>query len=103
MTHADNLRYLDVSGNVSLGNSGALQLLLACGSRGVGSEEVEGGGQASINLRACGIESPLSNQFVRVVQQLHGISGVTDATFKVDLIGNLVDNGDMELLALCNF
>ena len=100
MTHADNLRYLDVSGNVSLGNSGALQLLLACGSRGVGSEEVEGGGQASINLRACSIESPLSNQFVGVVQQLHGISGVTDATFKVDLIGNLVDNGDMELLAL---
>jgi hypothetical protein len=80
-----------VSGNVSLGNSGAFQLLLACARRGVELKH-----QTSINLRACDIKSPLSNQFIQVVQQLHGVGGA--GSHKVDLVGNLIDNEDLELL-----
>lgn len=99
---ADSLRTLDVSGNISIGNEGALQLLLACVGRELGPGD---GTQTSINLRACGIESPLSNQFIQVVQQLHGMEGgerggaKSCATFKVDLLGNLIDIGDMTLLS----
>lgn len=91
----DGLRTLDVSGNISIGNEGALQLLWACISRGLSPEE---GNPTSFNLRACGIESPLSDQFVQVVQQLHGMGEKQCSLFKVDLSGNLIDIGDMSLL-----
>lgn len=92
----DGLHSLDVSGNISIGNEGALQLLQACISRrGLCLEE---GSQTSLNLRACGIESPLSNQFVQVVQRLHQMGEKPRSLFKVVLLGNLIDIGDMSRL-----
>lgn len=101
---ADGLRTLDVSGNTSLGNGGALRLLRACSSRlGLG-----GGGDSpmELSLIACGIESPLSPAFVEVVKVLQRqkgtgsrVGGGAVRLCKVDLFGNLIDQGDMALLS----
>lgn len=101
---ADGLRTLDVSGNTSLGNGGALRLLRACSSR-LG---LSGGGDSpmELSLIACGIESPLSPAFVeavKVLQRQKGtgprVGGGAVRLCKVDLFGNLIDQGDMALLS----
>ena len=90
---------MDVSGNVHLGNGGALSLLKACNSR----LHLEGDAcsQINLNLVACGIESPLPDEFIKAVNVLCG--GKKDAkkaaVLKVDLFGNLIDKKDMALLS----
>ena len=55
----------------------------------------------SLNLVACGIESPLSNELIRTVIQLRVDGGQKSVwTFKLDLFGNLIDKRDMSLLSV---
>ena len=95
---ADSLRTLDASGNISLGNEGALQLLKAYDSKFCTEEDSQA---TSLNLRACGIESPLPPYFLQVVQCLcRGDGSQSSAPFKVDFSGNLIDQEDnMALLS----
>ena len=98
---ADNLRTLDLSGNVSLGNYGALQLLKACSSRFGLTQDADSSNMATttttLSLVACGIESPLSDEFVKVVKLLQSGDRTTKtAPFKVDMFGNLIDEQDMK-------
>lgn len=98
---AENLCSLDVSGNVFLGNQVALQLLEAFKNRlfhGAGGYQLS---HMSLCLAACGIESPLSKDFVRMVKLLQRKeeASMPHLSFKVDLFGNLIDKGDMSLLS----
>ena len=108
ISSAHTLCSLDVSGNIALGNTGALQLLNACHSRlkvraaREGKSKIEGQClQMSLNLVACGIESPLPNTLIRAVVQLKEEGeNKSSWTFKLDLFGNLIDKGDMSLISL---
>ena len=96
---SDCLDVLDVSGNVSLGNRGTLQLLNACSSRFSLEED---NFKLDLNLVACGIESPLSDEFIRIVQLLKHTGRdetIAHALFKVDLSGNLIDKREMNLFS----
>lgn len=85
---AGDLCVLDVSGNVSLGNSGTLRLLKACSSR-IGGEDA----RLNLNMVACGMESPLPRELIEVVHLLRQRN-----KSEVDLFGNLIDRNDMSLL-----
>ena len=96
-----SLNTLDVSGNLPLGNAGALQLLEACRSGWLWARG-DSPSQANVLLQTCGIESPLSDEFAEVVKQLSGKEGCGVAgsrtPFKIDLFGNLIDPAEMDRL-----
>ena len=92
---ADALSTLDVSGNISLGNEGALQILKACSNR----LWVDGTCRMTVSLNACGIESPLCAEFVRLVTLLHDRA----PTFRVDLLENSFNESDRSVLSSCSF
>ncbi len=99
MSLSDSLGVLDLSGNVSLGNSGGLQLLRACSSRlCLESQDIT---TTHLSLVACGIESPLPEEFIKLVKLLLSGEGTirSHAPFKIDLFGNLIDQADCNLLS----
>ena len=98
---SDSLRTLDLSGNVSLGNSGALQLLRAYNSRLCLAQDDVEDATTTLSLVACGIESPLPEEFVRMVKMLRSGDAAMPPShmpFKVDLFGNLIDEKESQLL-----
>lgn len=91
MSHyADALSSLDLSGNFSLGNQGALHLLQAC----TGRLWMGASSQLCLGFNGCGIESPLSEEFVRVVDGFRE----ADPVIRVDLQRNSFSQRDKDLL-----
>jgi len=93
--HSSTLTLLDVSGNVSLGNDGVAQLLGSYHQHvGVaGLEEEEG---LALNLVACGMESPLPEELIRIILRLKRQGKGPRVT--LDLFGNLIEKEDMSLM-----
>ena len=96
MQQSSSLTHLDVSGNVSLGNDGVTQLLSSYQQHvGVaGLEEEEG---LVLNLVACGMESPLPEELVKIVLRLKRRDD-TGPRVSLDLFGNLIEKEDMALM-----
>lgn len=97
MLHSSSLTALDVSGNVSLGNEGVLELLgsFQCYMSAAGVDRAE---EVNLNLVACGMESPLPEELVRLVLWLK--EGKGGPTVTLDLFGNLIEKDDMLLLKM---
>ena len=75
------LRLLDVSGNEGLANDGCLQLLQCCKTRG----------EMKMDLRSCGIHSPLPTQLRELLSELV-------ARRRVEIVGNDFDFADFSLI-----
>lgn len=76
------LKLLDVSGNKDLGNEGCLQLLVCCKS--VGRD-------IRIDVRSCGMTSPLPSELSQTLSDLI-------AKKKVEIAGNRIDSTEYALL-----
>ncbi len=88
---------MDVSGNVSLGNQGVLELLSSF-QRHIDTAGVEVDEDVTLNLVACGMESPLPDELIKLVLRLKADKG--GPSIKLDLFGNLIEKEDIVRLKL---
>ena len=71
------LKLLDVSGNEQLGNLGCLELVRCCSTMT----------DLKLKLASCGMQSPLSNELIKVLMELV-------LKNRIDIAGNVIDPAD---------